>query len=175
VDSYAWLGDDFGWPWDIGVLATIDGSRLFEGDGRFRIESVREWIEPKLGNVPRFRQLLYRPRPGFGWPLWVDAPAFDIADHVRVYPLPAGAGEGQLLEAFERLRRRRLDPSRPLWELWLLPGLPDRRAGMFLRMHHAIADGVAGVAVFGALLDLAPGPSAGQAPHVDSRHDAIRG
>ena len=57
--------------------------------------------------------------------------------------------------ACERLRRRRLDPARPRWEAWFLPGLAEGRVGLFLRMHHAVADGVAGVAAFGALLDLA--------------------
>ena len=49
---------------------------------------------------------------------------------------------------------RRWDRSRPLWQAWLLPGLPDHQVGLFLRAHHTIADGVAGVAAFGALLDL---------------------
>jgi WS/DGAT/MGAT family acyltransferase len=48
-----------------------------------------------------------------------------------------------------------LDTSRPLWEAWLLPGLPAHQVGLFLRAHHALADGVAGMAAFGALLDLA--------------------
>jgi hypothetical protein len=37
---------------------------------------------------------------------------------------------------------------------WLLPGLPDHQVGLFLRAHHTIADGVAGLVAFGALLDL---------------------
>jgi diacylglycerol O-acyltransferase / wax synthase len=36
-----------------------------------------------------------------------------------------------------------------------LPGLQGGGVGLFLRMHHAMADGVAGVAAFGALFDLA--------------------
>jgi diacylglycerol O-acyltransferase / wax synthase len=77
--------------------------------------------------VPRFRQLLYVPRPGLGRPLWVDAPAFDLADHVRVVPVPAPGDEAALLRAAEQLRRFRLDRSRPLWQMWLL-GLPEARA-----------------------------------------------
>jgi WS/DGAT/MGAT family acyltransferase len=47
----------------------------------------------------------------------------------------------------------RLDPIRPLWELWLLPGLSERRVGAFLKVHHVLADGPAAMAAFGALLD----------------------
>jgi diacylglycerol O-acyltransferase / wax synthase len=157
------LADDFGWSEDIGVLAILDGTRLLGPDRRVRVDEVRRRLEPRLHLVPRFRHLLYRPRWGLGRPLWVDAPAFDIADHVRVHPLPATADEAQLLAACARLYQRRLNPTRPLWEAWLLPGLPGRRVGLFLRVHHTMVDGVAGMAALGALLDLdadAPSPVA---------------
>ena len=146
-------GDDAGWPWDIGAIGVLDGTGLVDGDGQFRIEAVRRVIEPRLHLVPHSRQLLYRPPPGLGWPLWVDAASFDIADHVRAFPLAAPAGQAELLAVCEQLRRRRLDRSRPPWQAWFLPGLAGGRVGVFLRMHHAMADGVAGVAAFGALFD----------------------
>ena len=133
--------DDYGWSSDIGGLAILDGTSLLDSDGRVRIEAVRQQLEPRLHLVPRFRQLLYRPRLGLGWPLWVDAPSFDLADHVRVHELAAPGDEASLLQACQELARRRLDPARPLWELWLLPGLPDRRVGAFLRLHHASPTG----------------------------------
>jgi len=94
-------GDDAGWPWDIGAIGVLDGTGLVDGDGQFRIEAVRRVIEPRLHLVPHSRQLLYRPPPGLGWPLWVDAASFDIADHVRAFPLAAPAGQAQLLAACE--------------------------------------------------------------------------
>jgi len=66
------------------------------------------------------------------------------------------ADEAELLRAVAQLRRRPLDKSRPLWEMWFLTGLPDRRIGLFLRLHHVVADGIAGVAELGVLLDAAP-------------------
>jgi diacylglycerol O-acyltransferase len=148
--------EELGWSQDIGALAILDGRRLLDADGRFRIEAAREQIGARLHLVPRFRQLLYRPGFGLGWPLWIDAPGIDLAEHVRVFPLAARADESQLLLACEELRHRGLDRSRPLWELWFLPGLPDGRVGLFMRLHHAIADGVAGVAALGAFVDLVP-------------------
>lgn len=115
-------GDEV-WPQEIGALAVLDGKSLLDPDGRFRIEVVRGAVESRLHLVPRFRQLLYAPRRGLGGPLWVDAPDFDLSDHVQVAPLPAPADEAELLEAIERLRRRRLDRTRPLWGMWFLPGL----------------------------------------------------
>ncbi len=156
--------EDFGWPQDIGAVGILDGSGLLEPDGRFPIEAVREQISRRLHLLPRFRQLLYTPRRGLGWPLWVDAPAFDIADHVAVFPLAVPAGEAQLLVACEELLRRRLDRSRPLWQMWFLPGLAEARVALFMKVHHAVADGVAGVAAFGAFLDVSADASAPAPP-----------
>ncbi len=108
--------EELGWSQDIGALIVLDGRRLLDADGRFRIEVAREQIE------------------------------------------------AQLLLACEELRHRQLDRSRPLWELWFLPGLPDGRVGLFMKLHHAIADGVAGVAAIGAFVDLAPDLPGTEAP-----------
>ena len=148
-----------GWPQDIGALAILGGDGLVDADGRFQIEDARQHVERRLHLVPRLRQLMVWPPTGLGWPLWVDAPLFDVREHVGVSPLEGPADEAQLLLACEALRRRPHDRSRPPWGLWFLPGLPDGRVGLFIKLHHAIADGVAGVATLGALVDLEPEPS----------------
>ena len=171
--------DDFGWPMDIGALAILDGSALFDPDGPFRIAAVRDAVERRLPLVPRFRQVLLTPGSGLGRPLWVDAQSFDLSRHVGVRQLPAPASEAQLLLAVEELRGRRLERSRPLWEMWFLPGLPHDRVGMFVKLHHTVADGVSGVATLGALLGeragAPPVPAAEWAPApLPSRLDLFR-
>ena len=79
------LWPDERWPQEIGALAVLDGASLLDPGGRLRIEAVRQAVEARLHLVPRFRQLLHVPRRGLGGPLWVDATAFDLADHVREY------------------------------------------------------------------------------------------
>jgi diacylglycerol O-acyltransferase / wax synthase len=150
--------EERGWSQDIGALIILDGRQLLDREGRFQIERMREHIQARLQLVPRFRQLLYRPGFGLGWPLWIDAPAVDLAKHVRLLPLPAPADEAQLLVACAELWQRRLDRSQPLWQMWFLPGLPDGRVGLFMRLHHSIADGVAGIAALAAFVDAAPDP-----------------
>jgi diacylglycerol O-acyltransferase / wax synthase len=147
-----------GWPQHIGALAILDGGRLLDADGRFLIERAREHIERRLHFVPRFRQLLWSPNVGLGWPLWVDDPSFDVAEHVGLFPVASPGGDAEILLACETLRRRPLERSRPLWEMWFLPGLPDGRVGFFMKLHHAIADGVAGVATLSAFVDIEPEP-----------------
>ena len=90
------------------------------------------------------------------------APTFDLAHHVRELPLEAPIGEAELLLAVEQLRRQRLDPSRPLWEMWFLTALPERQVGLFVKIHHTIGDGMAAMTTVTAFLDRAsdvPEPS----------------
>jgi WS/DGAT/MGAT family acyltransferase len=155
-DLGGFVPEEFGWPAEIGLIAVLGGAPLFDGDGRLLIEGVRSRIASRLHLAPRLRQVVHRPGRALGRPIWVDAPSFSITDHVRTRPLPAGAGQGELLRLCEELRQRPLDRSRPLWQLWLLPGLPDNEVGMFVRVHHAIADGPAGVELLSNLLDHTP-------------------
>ena len=138
----------------------FDGSRLLDTDGRFRIEAIREAVAARLHLVPRFRQLLYVPPRRLGVPLWVDAANFELSDHIAELRLPRLGDEAEFLLAIEQLRRRRLDRSRPLWQMWFLTGLPNGRVGLFVRMYDAIADGMAGVATITRFLD----PSANAVP-----------
>lgn len=150
--------EEEGWPQEIGALAILDGESLFDADGKFRLGAVRETVGRRLHLVPRFRQVLYWPKLGLGWPVWGDAQAFDITQHVRTFQVSSPCDERHLLLACERLRRRPLHRRRPLWEMWFLTGLADNRVGFFIKMHHAIADGVAGVATLAAFVDAVPDP-----------------
>jgi diacylglycerol O-acyltransferase / wax synthase len=58
------------WPQEIGALAVLDGG--LAGPGGPGV------IAARLRLVPRFRQLLYMPRPGLGRPPWVEAPTWPI-------------------------------------------------------------------------------------------------
>jgi len=155
-DRIALWPDEAGWQQDIGVVARLDGDRLLDGDDCVRLDVVLRWIETRLPRVPRMRQVVYVPRFGLGPPLWVDAASFDLRDHVHaVAPLRPG-DEAQLWATVEQLRRRRLDPKRPLWEAWFIPVPEARTVWVYFRVHHVIADGVSGVAMLGALLDPEP-------------------
>jgi diacylglycerol O-acyltransferase / wax synthase len=155
------LWPDQRWPQDVGALGVLEGGPLLGPEGRFDLAAARDAVAARLHLVPRLRQVLDEPRRGLGGPLWVDAPSFDLTQHVQTTLVPAPGDERQLLLTVERLRRRRLDRTRPLWEMWFLTGLADGNIGLFIRLHHVVADGIAGVASLGAFLDPAPDVPAG--------------
>lgn len=147
-----------GSPQDIGAIAFLQPDRLLDPDGRIRIGDVRMAVARHLPLVPRFRQLIRRPRPGLGRPFWADAERVDLDYHVVLRDVGPGRDERALLDTVEALRQEAFDWTRPLWRMWLLTGLHDGRIAMYLRAHHALADGVAGVALLGRLLTPSPDP-----------------
>lgn len=142
------------WPQDIAALAILERAPS--------VDAVAAAVGGRVHLVPRFRQLLKIPSRELGAPYWVDDLNFDARRHIHTLELPAPAGEAVLLATTAELMSRRMDPDRPLWEMWLLTGMPGGRAGMYLRAHHSIADGIAGIATLAALFDVdsAAAPSA---------------
>jgi diacylglycerol O-acyltransferase len=146
-----------GLPQHVAILAVAEGGPLHDRDGRVRLDAVRQELGRRLHLVPRLRQVVLRPPLAQGLPLWVDDAAFDLGNHVRVVQLPTPGGERELLVLCDQLCLRLLDRARPLWELWLVTGLAQGRVGLLLKLHHALADGLAAVQIAGALLlDAAP-------------------
>lgn len=169
------LGASKTWPQDIGALAVFDGPPLFDSTGRVQMELIVEWIEARLHLVPRLRQIIHTPRRGLGGPLWIDDAGFDLAEHIKECRIAPPGGDGELVEAVERLQLQPLDPSRPMWDMCFLTGLADRRVGLYIRLHHTIADGMAAMASVAALLDPASAPSPPRwAPSPQPSEDELR-
>jgi WS/DGAT/MGAT family acyltransferase len=140
----------------IGAVCFFQGAPLRDADGRLRLADLRDHVEARLHLSPRFRQRIARVPFDAARPVWVDDDHFDIADHVRVAPLPAPGGAAGLRVFVADLLGRPLDPARPVWDIWLLDGLEDDRVAVVLRVHHAMADGL--TLLDAALLLLDPEP-----------------
>ncbi len=92
-----------------------------------------------LSTIPRLRQRVVADPVGVTTPRWEDDPDFDLDRHVQELEL----GEGEdLFELAAVLAAEGFDRDHPLWELYLINGLPDGRAAVIMKIHHAVADGV---------------------------------
>lgn len=140
---------------DGGAHMHIGGLGVFEGPAPTGDE-FRAHLESRLPLVPRYRQRIVEMPLGTGRPLWADDPAFRIGYHVRHTALPTPGSEQQLLTLTSRVMSQRLDRTKPLWEMWLVEGLVGGRWAVVAKTHHAMIDGVGGVDLLTALLDLSP-------------------
>jgi diacylglycerol O-acyltransferase / wax synthase len=136
------------------VNMAVGAALVFEGGPGVEYRAVVERLGSRLHLVPRYRQRIEDGLPGgFTQPVWVDDTTFDPEWHVRHATLPAPGGDAELAAFVAREFSRRLDRSRPLWELWVVDGLADGRVALVPKMHHALVDGVAAIDVGTVLLD----------------------
>src|SRR5207247_8519471 len=89
-------------------------------------------------------------------PYWIEDPDFDLDFHIRESAVPPPGEDRQIAETVARIFARPLDRSRPLWELYLIHGLPEGRVGLLTKVHHAVVDGVSGAEILTVLLDQSP-------------------
>ncbi len=119
---------------------------VVEPEGAFdppSIERVRAGAVGVLPREPAFRRRPLDVPVGFGNPFWVDALELDPDYHVRHEVLPAGSTDAALDELAGRIASEPLDRERPLWQIIFVEGLPKGRVAYVLKIHHAVADGVA--------------------------------
>ncbi len=135
-------------------LAVLDPSTA--PGGRLALADVCRLVAERLPLLPPLRWRLVPVPLGLDHPSWVEDPDFDLEFHVRELALPPDAGERKLAEQVARIVSRPLDRSRPLWEMYVIHGLPDGRVALLTKIHHAVVDGVSGAEIFSALLDIAP-------------------
>jgi diacylglycerol O-acyltransferase len=140
-------------PMHVGGLATFQPP-----DDGLDYDGLVSLIEQRIGQVPRYRQKVKWVPGHLANPVWVDDPDFDVTFHVRRSALPRPGSDAQLRELLGRLMSRRLDRSRPLWEMYLVEGLEGGRIAIITKTHHAMVDGVSAVDIGQVILDVTPVP-----------------
>ena len=139
-----------GVPQQFGAVLVLE-----PGEG-FDAAVVTTALADRVCAVPRLRQRLVRVPPGCGRPVWVDDPGFSIHQHIEYLTCPSPGDEPALLDVAAELVMRRLPMDRPLWHASVVTGLAGGRVALILVAQHALADGIGGLAVLGALVDGAP-------------------
>jgi len=141
-------------PMHTGSVAIFEGAPLRDRRGALRMADLRDEISERLFMVPKLRRRVRFPAGPWATPQWVDDAAFDVSFHVRQVTLAPPGSEAQLNELSAALMSVPLDRAHPLWQLWLVDGLAGGRVAFVQKLHHALADGLAGVELATVLLDL---------------------
>jgi len=135
-------------PLHIGCLGLLAGG--------LSLDELAAHVEARLPRLRRYAQRALPVPLGLGHPSWQDDPGFDVRNHLFRWALPAPGGPAELHEAAASLLTRRLDRSRPLWEMHLFEGLDGGGSALLQLVHHCMIDGVAGAQLLEELLDPTP-------------------
>lgn len=79
-------------------------------------------------------------------PRWNIAQDVDLDYHVQHVVLPSKTSDDGLQRIVADLHESVLDRNRPLFRAWVFEGLPGGRVAMYLKIHHAIVDGMSAMA-----------------------------
>ena len=148
-----------GEPMHLGSLGTFEAAPLQDASGRLRLDEIRRHIDARLGLVPRLRQRPVAVPLGLGRSVWLDDPAFEVRAHVDAVEVDPPGDDLTLLRQGAAILAEPLPRGRAPWHLRFITGLPHDRVALVQRVHHAMADGIAGVDVDVAILDLDPSPT----------------
>lgn len=147
-----------------GMPLNVASVCIFEGQISFD-DCVRH-IKSKLQLLPRYLKRVVSAPFGLGLPTWEYDPEFDVRRHMREVKLEDGTAS-ELKDLAGKLFSDVMDRRHPLWDITLVRGLKRNRTGIIFRLHHCLADGIAGVGLMNVLLD--PNPNAQLPPEQDPK------
>ena len=138
LDNIFLLGESREHPMHVG------GLQLFEPPEDAGPEFVRDAYDAMLHATDV--QPTFRKHPAFLGGItnvaWSADKDVDLEYHLRRSALPRPGRVRELLELTSRLHGTLLDRHRPLWEAHLVEGLEDGRYALYVKVHHALIDGV---------------------------------
>jgi diacylglycerol O-acyltransferase len=133
-------------------------------DGQIEADRLRASIASRLDRAPELRLCIHDVG---GNPSWAPAAELDLDARVTVRASAVECDDAGLRSMVADLFEQRLDRSRPLWQMDIVPGLTGSRSAVIWRIHHALADGATIMRLASAVLwdeDLDTGPGTGKRP-----------
>ncbi len=124
-------------------------------EGHVPTATYRRFIASRLPLVPRYLKRVIIPPLHLGLPSWDYDPEFDIKNHVHAVTLKRGS-TAELKAYAGKLFSKNMDRAHPLWDMTLVHGLRGNRTGLIARLHHCLADGIAGVGLMNLMMDPTP-------------------
>ena len=109
----------------------------------------KEWLHDSFSTAPDtsslqppFNLRLTRSMSQLGLPHWTTDEALDTEYHIRHSALPSPGRYREMFSLISRLHGTRLDRDRPLWEAHVIEGVEGNRFAFYMKMHHAMIDGI---------------------------------
>jgi len=127
-------------------------------DGKFSHRDFVRHIGSRLHLIPRYQQRVMPAPFNIGHPTWENDPDFDLKNHIFRVELKESRDEDELRELSGKIFTGVLDRNKPLWEIYLVEGLKNKRTALVFKVHHCMVDGVAGIGLALIAFDMTPEP-----------------
>ena len=127
--------------------------------GKVTAADMKRMLEERMHLLPRYRQRIVFTPLDLDHPTWEDDPEFDLGRHIAESELPAPAGDRQISTYCGELFCQLLDREHPLWHMTVIHGHTSGNTVVFLKLHHAMVDGVSSVELIEVLHDTKPSNS----------------
>ena len=134
-------------------LIVLDVSEV---PGGYSFVRLRDELKRRITGMPAFRRKLHDSMLNVDHPVWVEAEDFDIDHHLHRVGLPQPGDDRALSELCAHLASQPIDRSLPLWQMYVIEGLPNGQVAVFAKMHHSTVDGVTGANMMSQLCTLTP-------------------
>jgi diacylglycerol O-acyltransferase len=134
---------------------------LDEASRGFNIEAFRQVIAGRMDKLEALGYQLIDVPMKFHHPMWRENCELDFEYHIRPWKLDPPGGRRELDDAIGQIASTPLDRAHPLWEMYFVEGLANNRIAVVVKIHHALADGVASANLMARGMDLLPTPSGG--------------
>lgn len=126
-------------------------------------ETLCAKVERASRLVPLFRKRVLEPPARLSTPRWLVDHEFDLERHLDRVDARHPEGSQTAVDVAHHVVATDFDRRRPLWRLTLVEHLPEDRAALVMKLHHALTDGVGGMELALLLFD----PERGAPPPAD--------
>lgn len=130
-----------------GLPIHVGGLLLLDGGKPVGLPQLRRIIASRIRPFPKFQERVGAAPLGLTRAQWVPVQRQALGAHVFDHRLRAPGSSRQLQALAGRIHQHPLDRSRPLWEVHLIDGLEGGRQAVMVKLHHAMADGIAAIAL----------------------------
>jgi WS/DGAT/MGAT family acyltransferase len=146
IEAIMWrAGHDPRLRMTVGIVLLLDRAPSYDALAE-RFAAVMK-CSPRLRSRPGDESLAH------ACPMWVEEDALDANHHLRTAAVSRPGSLRQLLDLVGLLEPVAFDPGRAPWDGTLIEGLEGDRAALYLRGHHVVTDGLAGLRLAGRFLD----------------------
>jgi diacylglycerol O-acyltransferase / wax synthase len=125
-------------------------------DGYDPYEAFQAQLESRMASLEPFRRRLVEVPFQLDHPYWINDADFDLEFHLRHIAIPPPGDDEQLATQVARIIGRPMDRAHPLWEVYVMEGLPNGDFAILQKVHHATIDGASGAELLTILLDSTP-------------------